>query len=142
MLLVPDNQKSQSYKNLEKLIQERIVFMDGAMGTMGQQYKLEEEDFRGDSFKDSKKDLKGNNDLLSITRPEIIREIHTKYIEAGADIIETNTFGANAISQADYGMEALSYEFNLASAQIARRAVDQFCQQHPDSHQPGNPQPG
>jgi len=100
--------------------------LDGAMGTMIQRYKLSEADYRGERFYDYHRDIKGNNDLLSITKPEVIREIHTAYLQAGADIIETNTFNANAISQADYGMESLAYELNLASAKIARSCADEF----------------
>ena len=129
---IEDSKKSDSYKQLESLLKERIVFMDGAMGTMVQRYKLEEEDFRGVSFKDSKKDLKGNNDLLSITRPEIIQEIHTQYLEAGADIIETNTFSGTTIAQADYGLEDAVYEINKQSAQVAKRACEEFLKKNPD----------
>ena len=111
-------------KALEQALEERIVFLDGAMGTMIQQYKLEEKDFCGEIFKDHKKDLKGNNDLLSLTRPEIIREIHRKYLEAGADIIETNTFSSTFISQGDYDLEDICPQLNKASAQLAREAAD------------------
>ena len=116
---------------LERLLRERIVLIDGAMGTMVQQYKLSEADFRGQRFADWQKDLKGNNDLLNITRPEIIQEIHRDYLLAGADIIETNTFNAQAISLADYGMEALAYELAFAGAQCARRAADAVMQEQP-----------
>src|SRR5256885_8574852 len=109
---------------LEALLRRRIVIIDGAMGTMIQTYKLEESAYRGDRFSEWRKDLKGNNDLLNVTRPEIIEEIHRKYLEAGADIIETNTFNSQAISLADYGMESLAYELNKAGAQCARRAAD------------------
>lgn len=112
--------------NLNRLVANRILVMDGAMGTMIQRYALSEEDFRGDRFKDFENDLKGNNDLLSIVRPDIIEEIHTAYLEAGSDIIETNTFNANAISQADYNMQDLCYELNFASAQIAKRAASKY----------------
>ena len=100
------------------------------MGTMIQQYKLEENDFRSDEYnlRTHKHPLQGNNDLLSITRPEIILEIHKKYLEAGSDIIETNTFNAQCISQADYGLEHLSYQLNLKSAQLARQAADEYTQ--------------
>ncbi|HVY68892.1 MAG TPA: homocysteine S-methyltransferase family protein, partial [Verrucomicrobiae bacterium] len=112
-------------EQLQQWLRERIVFIDGAMGTMIQRYKLTEADFRGKRFGDWQgKDLKGNNDLLNITRPEIIEEIHRQYLEAGADIIETNTFNAQAISLADYGMEALAYELAKAGAERARRAAD------------------
>ena len=111
---------------LASLLKARILLLDGAMGTMIQRHKLEEADFRGERFADWQQDLKGNNDLLSLTQPEIIREIHIAYLEAGADIIETNSFNANRISLADYGMEKLSHELNAASARLAREAVDAF----------------
>ena len=112
-------------------IQRRVLVLDGAMGTMIQRYKLSEKDYRGERFRDYHRDLKGNNDLLSITQPHIIREIHSAYLEAGSDIIETNTFNANSISQADYGMESLAYELNLASALIARGCADEFTRLNP-----------
>ena len=105
---------------LERLLAERILVLDGAMGTMIQGRKLEEADFRGERFKAHPKDLKGNNDLLSLTRPDVIAAIHRDYLEAGADILETNTFNSTSISQADYGLEALAYELNLAGARIAK----------------------
>ncbi|WP_456406676.1 methionine synthase [Caldithrix abyssi] len=111
-------------KRIRSQLEKRILVLDGAMGTMIQRYRLGEEDFRGSRFKDWPTDLKGNNDLLSLTQPDIIREIHTAYLDAGADIIETNTFNANAISLADYQMEKLVYEMNRASAQLARQAAD------------------
>ena len=111
--------------DLLKLLQERIVIIDGAMGTTIQQYKLDEAQFRGERFKDWKgKDLKGNNELLNLTQPHIIEEIHRRYYEAGADIAETNTFNGQFISLSDYGMEELSYEMAFAGAQCARRAAD------------------
>jgi 5-methyltetrahydrofolate--homocysteine methyltransferase len=103
---------------------KRILILDGAMGTMIQQYKLTEADFRGERFADHHKDVKGNNELLSLVRPDIIAEIHRQYLEAGADVIETNTFGATAIAQGDYDLPQLAYELNLASAKLARAAVD------------------
>ncbi|MCW8945413.1 MAG: homocysteine S-methyltransferase family protein, partial [Sedimenticola sp.] len=106
--------------DLLSLLQQRILILDGAMGTMIQRHKLEEADYRGERFADWSSDLKGNNDLLSITQPEIISGIHQAYLDAGADILETNTFGANRISMADYQMESLSYELNVASAQLAK----------------------
>ncbi len=109
--------------DIRTLLSHRILIIDGAMGTMIQRYKLTEEDYRGERFKNWPSDIKGNNDLLSLTRPDIIREIHGHYLEAGADIIETNTFNAQRVSLADYGMEALAYEINVAAAQIAREAV-------------------
>lgn len=102
------------------------------MGTMIQRYDLSEEDFRGNLFTDSEIDLKGNNDLLSLTRPEIIQEIHEKYLEAGADIIETNTFSGTSIAQADYGLERVVYELNKVSAEIARKAADKFTNANPE----------
>ena len=108
------------------------MIIDGAMGTMIQQHKLTENDFRGTRFADVQKDIKGNNEVLSLIRPDIIEAIHKAYLEAGADIIETNTFSANAISQADYDMESLCYEMNLASARIARKAADEQTSLTPD----------
>ncbi|HEY5369029.1 MAG TPA: homocysteine S-methyltransferase family protein [Hanamia sp.] len=113
-------------KTIQQCLDERILIIDGAMGTMIQQYKLEEEDYRGEKFKDWHKDVKGNNDLLSITQPKIIQAIHKAYLEAGADIIETNTFSSTSIAQADYDMQALAYELNVAAAQCARKAIDEF----------------
>ncbi len=113
------------------LLNKRILILDGAMGTMIQRHKLGESDYRGDRFKDWKSDLKGNNDLLSLTRPDIISGIHDLYLDAGADIIETNTFNANAISMADYHMESLVHELNLASAKIARQSADKFTSKDP-----------
>ncbi|MEN8206170.1 MAG: methionine synthase [Pseudomonadota bacterium] len=106
-------------KNFTELLNERILFLDGAMGTMIQRHKLEEADYRGERFVDWPSDVKGNNDLLSLTQPQIIRDIHTQYLEAGADIIETNTFNATRVAMADYGMEELAYEINVASARLA-----------------------
>lgn len=107
--------------NIDDILKERILVLDGAMGTMIQQYKLSEEDFRGDRFADAPKDLRGNNDILSITQPQIIEAIHRAYLEAGSDIIETNTFGATRIAQADYQMQAAAYDINYASAKIAKK---------------------
>jgi len=112
--------------NITDLIKDKILILDGAMGTMIQKHKLKEEDYRGERFKDNSMLQKGNNDLLSITRPELIREIHKAYLEAGADIITTNTFNSNRISMADYGMEELVYEMNSKSAQIAAAAITEF----------------
>lgn len=111
---------------LEQLFQEKIIIIDGAMGTMIQSYKLDEAAFRAERFADWPCDIKGNNDILVLTQPHVIEAIHAAYLEAGCDMIETNTFNANAISQADYQMEALSYEINLAAAKIARKAADKF----------------
>ncbi len=118
--------------DIRTLLQQRILLLDGAMGTMIQRYQLGEEDYRGERFQHFEQQLKGNNDVLVLTQPEIIWEIHQQYLEAGADIVETNTFNANAISQADYGLESLCYEMNVAAARIARKAVDQWNQRTPD----------
>jgi 5-methyltetrahydrofolate--homocysteine methyltransferase len=117
---------------LEQLLHQRIVIIDGAMGTMIQRYKLDESAYRGVRFKDWPSDLKGNNDLLSITQPQLIEAIHRQYLEAGAEIIETNTFNSQSVTLHDYGMAQLAYEMNLASAQVARRAVDKFLAENPD----------
>ncbi len=109
---------------LPQILQQRIVIIDGAMGTMIQRHRLGEAEFRGERFRDHPTDLKGNNDLLSITRPALIREIHDAYLAAGADIIETNTFGATRIAQEDYGLGDLAREMNLAAARLAREAAD------------------
>ena len=115
---------SDSNKALGGLLSERIVILDGAMGTMIQRHKLEESDYRGERFADWESDLKGNNDLLGITKPEVIRSIHREYFEAGADIIETNTFNSTSIALADYGMESLAYELSLANAKLAKSAAE------------------
>src|SRR6478736_1977543 len=112
--------------NIKELLDQRILIIDGAMGTMIQRYKLSEADYRGERFKDWPSDIKGNNDLLCLTQPQIIRNIHKEYLEAGADILETNTFNAQRVSLADYHMEGLAYEINLAAAKIARDAVKEF----------------
>ncbi|HYQ92876.1 MAG TPA: homocysteine S-methyltransferase family protein, partial [Candidatus Competibacteraceae bacterium] len=110
---------------LKELLQERILILDGAMGTMIQSYKLQEKDYRGARFKDWPWDLKGNNDLLCLTQPALIREIHTRYLEAGADIIETNSFNSTTVSMADYYLEGLVYELNQAAARLARDAAEE-----------------
>ena len=115
-------------QQLVDLFAERILFLDGAMGTMIQQHKLEEADFRDETFTDAKKDLKGNNDLLSITRPDIIEDIHRAFLEAGADIIETNTFSGTTIAQADYGLEDRVRDINVESAKLARRVADEVSE--------------
>jgi 5-methyltetrahydrofolate--homocysteine methyltransferase len=128
---IPDYTRARA---LPEILQKRIAILDGAMGTMIQRFKLAEAQYRGaggpagthERFADWPRDLKGNNDLLSITRPDVIAAIHEKYLAAGADLIETNTFGATRIAQADYGMEALACEMNLASARLARAACDKF----------------
>ncbi|MCW3786079.1 methionine synthase [Plebeiibacterium sediminum] len=119
-------------KKLYKAIEERILLLDGAMGSLIQTYKLEEEDYRGERFKDYHMPIKGNNDILSITQPEIIKEIHTKYLEAGSDIIETNTFNATSISQADYDMQAAVWDINYQSAKIAREVADEYTLKTPE----------
>jgi 5-methyltetrahydrofolate--homocysteine methyltransferase len=111
---------------LPEILKNRIAILDGAMGTMIQRFKLSEADYRGERFKDFPKDVKGNNELLSLTRPDVIRDIHEGYLAAGADLIETNTFGATTIAQADYDMADLAIEMNRASAQIARTACDKY----------------
>ena len=118
--------------NLKEIAKCRVLVLDGAMGTMIQRYKLQESDYRGERFKDHHSDLKGNNDLLSITRPDIIMEIHKAYLDAGADIIETNTFNGTRISQSDYHLEEATYEINFESAKIAKEAVDAYKQITPD----------
>ena len=117
---------------LYKALNERILVLDGAMGTMLQRYKFSEEDYRGERFKDWEYSLKGNNDLLSLTQPHAIEEVHRKYLEADADIIETNTFSGTTIAMADYHMEELVYELNYESAKIARKICDQFTNLNPD----------
>ena len=122
----------KSSEQLYKALSERILILDGAMGTMLQRYKFEEEDYRGERFKDYPHLVKGNNDLLSLTQPHAIEEVHKKYLEAGADIIETNTFSGTTIAMADYHMEDLVYELNFESAKIARKACDEFTATNPD----------
>ena len=116
------------------IARERVLILDGAMGTMIQRHKLTEEDFRNDELKDHESSLKGNNDLLSVTRPDIIKEIHAEYFEAGADIVETNTFSGTTIAQADYGLdtEYWVYKINFESAKIARDVADEFTAKEPD----------
>jgi 5-methyltetrahydrofolate--homocysteine methyltransferase len=111
---------------LPEILKTRIAILDGAMGTMIQRFKLTEADYRGERFKDFPKDVKGNNELLSLTRPDVIRDIHEGYLAAGADMIETNTFGATTVAQADYDMQHLAREMNLQSAKLARAACDKF----------------
>lgn len=119
-------------KRIQDCLNERILIIDGAMGTMIQRHKLSEADYRGTRFADWPVDLKGNNDLLSITQPQIIVGIHEQYLEAGADIIETNTFSSTRIAQADYDMQDLAYELNVASARCARQAADAFTARQPE----------
>jgi 5-methyltetrahydrofolate--homocysteine methyltransferase len=114
------------FMKIDELLQQRILIIDGAMGTMIQRHKLSEADYRGERFKDWASDIRGNNDLLCLTQPNIIKEIHKQYLEAGADILETNTFNAQRVSLADYNMQSLAYEINFAAAKIARQAVQEF----------------
>ena len=115
-----------------RLLNERILILDGGMGTMIQSFKLNEQDYRGERFADFPRQLKGNNDLLCITRPDVIQSIHRQYLDAGADIFATNTFNANAISMADYAMEAYVREINLAAGRLSREVVDTYMAEHPD----------
>ena len=117
--------------NIKEILKERILVLDGAMGTMIQRYTLDENDFRGERFKNHTHPLKGNNDILSITRPDIIKNIHLEYLNAGADILETNTFSANVISQADYQLEDAVYDINYESARIAKEACNEVTQKNP-----------
>lgn len=118
--------------NIQQALQERILVLDGAMGTMLQRYKFTESDFRGERFKDFPTPLQGNNDLLSITQPEAIKTIHAKYFEAGADIVETNTFSGTTIAMADYHMENLVYELNYESAKLAKEVAHEFTKKEPN----------
>ena len=117
---------------LVQLLKERILILDGAMGTMIQRYRLAESDYRGERFKDWPSDLKGNNDLLALTKPAVIREIHEQYLDAGADILETNTFNGNRLSQADYGLEDYAAEIVTAAARLARDCADSFTAKDPE----------
>jgi 5-methyltetrahydrofolate--homocysteine methyltransferase len=119
-------QKYTRGQALPEILKNRIMILDGAMGTMVQRFKLSEAQFRGERFKDFHKDIKGNNELLSLTRPDIIQDIHEGYLAAGADMVETNTFGATTVAQADYDMQDLAKEMNLQSAKLARAACDKF----------------
>ena len=119
-------------KKIQDILKERILVLDGAMGTMLQRYKFTEEDFRGERFKDWEYPLQGNNDLLSLTQPKAIADVHRKYFAAGADIVETNTFSGTTIAMADYHMEELVYELNYESARIARMVADEFTQKEPN----------
>ncbi len=119
-------------KDIKEILKERILILDGAMGTMLQRYKFTEEDFRGERFKDWEHPLQGNNDLLSLTQPDAIAEVHRKYFAAGADIVETNTFSGTTIAMADYYMEDLVYELNYESARIAKMVADEFTAKEPN----------
>ena len=118
-------------QKIEDILKDRILVLDGAMGTMLQRYKFEEKDFRGERFKDWPSDLKGNNDLLSLTQPQAIADVHRAYLDAGADIIETNTFSGTTIAMADYGMEELVYELNYESAKIAKQVALEYTEMDP-----------
>lgn len=120
--------------SIRKELEKRILVIDGAMGTMIQRHKLTEEDYRGERFKDWHCDVKGNNDLLCITQPDIIKGIHKQYLAAGADIIETNTFSSTTIAMADYDMQALAYELNVAAAKCAKDAITEFMAENPGSY--------
>jgi 5-methyltetrahydrofolate--homocysteine methyltransferase len=130
-ILTTEKSITERKASLYKAVEQRILVIDGAMGTMIQEYQLTEQDYRGDRFEDYPSDLKGNNDLLCVTRPDVIENIHKAYLEAGADIIETNTFNANSISQEDYDMPEIAYEMNVAAAQCARRAADYYTNLNP-----------
>jgi len=119
--------------NIRAELEKRILVIDGAMGTMIQRHKLGEEDYRGERFKDWHTDVKGNNDLLCITQPRIIIDIHKQYLEAGADIIETNTFSSTSIAMADYDMQSIAYDLNIAAAHCARKAVEEYKAAHSDT---------
>lgn len=125
--------KSQKWIEIENRLQKEIFVLDGAMGTMIQQYKLDEKDFREGFFDKHPKDLKGNNELLCLTRPKIIKEIHRGYLDAGATIIETNTFNGNYFSQLEYGLQEWVVKINLAAARVAVEARDEFLKQNPGS---------
>src|SRR5260221_12005526 len=133
---MPDNDPRSSTldprTSLERALESRILILDGAMGTMIQRHKLSEADFRGERFTDHPKDLQGNNDLLILTRPDVIREIHGQYLAAGADIIETNTFSSTTIAQADYLLEHVAYELNVEGARIAKSAAAEWTAKTPD----------
>lgn len=119
-------------RSIEEILKERVLVLDGAMGTMIQRHPLEEEDFRGERFKDHSHPLKGNNDLLSLTRPDIIKDIHRQYFEAGADIVETNTFSGTTIAQADYSLEDAVYDINYQSAKIAKEVAEEITAREPE----------
>src|SRR5688500_15098521 len=116
---------------IQDILKDRILIIDGAMGTMIQRHTLTEDDFRGEKFRNHSHPLKGNNDVLSITRPDIIKDIHRQYLEAGADIIETNTFSGTTIAQADYHLEDAVYDLNFESAKIAREVADELTRKNP-----------
>src|SRR3954462_8762012 len=130
---MPDNApRAPRPAALDRALSERILILDGAMGTMIQRHQLTEADFRGARFADHSKDLRGNNDLLILTRPDVITEIHGQYLAAGADIIETNTFSSTTVAQADYRLEDTAYELNVEGARIARAVADEWTAKTPD----------
>ncbi|GAB3927248.1 hypothetical protein GCM10027613_42680 [Microlunatus endophyticus] len=131
-LRVADGHRPDATAELTAALQQRILVLDGAMGTMVQRHKFSEADYRGERFADWHRDVQGNNDLLVLTQPDVIRDIHTAYLEAGADIVETDTFNAQRVSLADYGMEELAYELNVAAARLAREACDAMTARIPD----------
>src|SRR5438874_6490462 len=124
--------RSSSWSTLERALESRILILDGAMGTMIQRHALSEADFRGERFRNHPKDLRGNNDLLILTRPDVISEIHRQYLAAGADIIETNTFSSTAVAQADYHLESLAYELNVEGARLAKAACLEWTAKTPE----------
>ena len=142
---MPDNRspipdpRPQTTSALDLALGSRILILDGAMGTMIQRHKLTEADFRGERFKDHPKDLQGNNDLLILTRPDVIREIHGQYLAAGADIIETNTFSSTTVAQADYLLEHVAYELNVEGARIAKEVADRVDEQDAGSSAASSP---
>src|SRR5438132_7084117 len=123
---------SDLHTRLDELLAKRILVLDGAMGTMIQRHQLTEADFRGERFTSHPRDLRGDNDLLVLTQPDVIAGIHRAYLEAGSDIIETNTFNSTSVAQADYGLEALVYELNVTAARLARAAADEWTRRIPD----------
>src|SRR5437879_12342320 len=123
---MPEQMVTKAATRLRELLASRIVVLDGAIGTMLQRHRLSEEDFRGERFRDHARLLQGDNDLLSLTRPDVVEGVHRAYLEAGADVITTNTFTATPVSQADYGLGDLAYEINRAGAAIARPAADEY----------------
>ena len=124
--------ESPNFARLRELLDRRVLILDGAMGTMIQRYKLSEEGWRGERFRDHHKDLKGNRDALILSRPDVISAIHHEYLAAGADIIETNTFSSTVIGQGDYDLEPLVYELNVEGARLARAAADEWSAKTPD----------
>src|SRR5215216_1394876 len=121
-----------SAQGLQELLRQRLVFLDGAMGTMLQDYRLSEEEFRGDLLRDHVSSVQGDHELLTLTQPAIVSRVHREYLEAGADVIQTNTFNANRISQGEYGLQRLVPEINLAAARLARRVADDFHAAYPE----------